>query len=312
MFSLDSKPPIDLSSLNDPRIELAGRETIPLQDVTVLILGCGGVGSVAAWILAGAGIGSIVVADRETLSSDNVRRHLGTIEDIGREKTAIVAQFVADRFPNTAIHPRTFCFRHHRDRLRFEIERSTITLVAIDDESLKHMIDSIARERANPAIFLGVHGDGWGVETIVSDVNRNTPCYGCSAESLGRYGVEIDPLRYGSNPSYAFRSPIRSDSPWRFADLRAVVAAATFAADLVVARLHADRGANNPTLVSIAQEPSAWFLPLRDIAAWSIKAWNAVPVDTRANPRCSVCSQSVDQTDLESSPLLSKNDHDRF
>ena len=47
-----------------------------LQDATVLLLGCGALGSVAADLLARAGVGHLVIVDRDVVEATNLQRQV--------------------------------------------------------------------------------------------------------------------------------------------------------------------------------------------------------------------------------------------
>lgn len=285
---------IDPLRTRDPRIGLGTRISASIADAKVLILGTGSVGSFTAWNLASQGAGSIVLADRETLAVDNVRRHIGSLDEVGISKTEVVGSFLGERFPLLDVRPRRFCFRSDLESLRRGLSECEIAIVAIDDEGLKHLIDAIARSLNRPCVFLGVHGDGWGVEAILSDVSLGTPCYGCSADSMGRIGIDCS--TNDQIPSYAIPSQGSAASEWRFADLRAIQAASALGADLASARLEANRGAGDRLSDYRESDASTWFMALRSIREWSLGPWEIARVERVLDRRCFVCGykKSVD------------------
>lgn len=67
-----------------------------LRDSSVLIIGLGGLGSAASLYLAGAGIGRLVLADRDRVEPSNLHRQiLYRTEDLGRAKTAAAIERLA-------------------------------------------------------------------------------------------------------------------------------------------------------------------------------------------------------------------------
>lgn len=59
-----------------------------LRDSSVLVIGLGGLGSAASLYLAGAGIGRLLIADRDRVEPANLQRQvLYRAEDVGRPKT---------------------------------------------------------------------------------------------------------------------------------------------------------------------------------------------------------------------------------
>lgn len=68
----------------------------------VLILGCGGIGSMTALQLAGAGIGSLTMIDDDVVEKSNLnRQYVWTNSDIGRNKVDILVKAINDRFLST-------------------------------------------------------------------------------------------------------------------------------------------------------------------------------------------------------------------
>ena len=58
-----------------------------LNNAKVLIIGAGGLGSPAAYYLAGAGVGTIGIIDADVISESNLNRQiLHAAKDIGRSK----------------------------------------------------------------------------------------------------------------------------------------------------------------------------------------------------------------------------------
>src|SRR5581483_51558 len=79
-----------------------------LRDSSALIVGVGGLGSVAALYLAGAGLGRLVLADRDRVDATNLHRQiLYRQADIGRDKTAAAAAALAALNPQVAIEQRS-------------------------------------------------------------------------------------------------------------------------------------------------------------------------------------------------------------
>lgn len=71
-----------------------------LKKHNVLFVGCGGIGSISALIVAGCGIENISLIDFDTIERSNLNRQLlFTINDIGKYKVDVVKQCINDRFP---------------------------------------------------------------------------------------------------------------------------------------------------------------------------------------------------------------------
>ena len=73
-----------------------------LQKASILIVGCGGLGSAIAVYLAASGIGKIHLVDFDTIDSSNLHRQVFyTLDDIGKPKASVLATFIKQRAPFT-------------------------------------------------------------------------------------------------------------------------------------------------------------------------------------------------------------------
>ena len=67
-----------------------------LRSASVVVLGCGGLGSWAAWSLATIGVGRLVLVDPDTVDATNLNRQLlFEAADVGRSKAALAARRLA-------------------------------------------------------------------------------------------------------------------------------------------------------------------------------------------------------------------------
>lgn len=80
---------------------LMGDEKIQkLQNATVMVVGCGAVGSFAIEALARTGIGNIIVIDFDTVEESNINRQIiATISTLNRKKVDIIQERIADINP---------------------------------------------------------------------------------------------------------------------------------------------------------------------------------------------------------------------
>lgn len=85
-----------------PEIGEAGQQK--LQNASVLVVGCGGLGSPIAVYLAASGIGKIHLVDFDTVSFSNLHRQVFyTLEDVGKPKAEVLASFLKERAPFTEV-----------------------------------------------------------------------------------------------------------------------------------------------------------------------------------------------------------------
>lgn len=75
-----------------------------LQSATVMVVGCGAVGSFAIEALARSGVGHIIVVDNDCIEATNINRQLFALTStIGQPKVDIAAQRIRDINPETDV-----------------------------------------------------------------------------------------------------------------------------------------------------------------------------------------------------------------
>ena len=86
--------------------EIGGPGQQKLKAARVLIVGAGGLGAPAALYLAAAGVGTIGIADADTVSLSNLQRQVLYAEaNVGKPKVEAAAQHLAALNPNVAVVP---------------------------------------------------------------------------------------------------------------------------------------------------------------------------------------------------------------
>jgi adenylyltransferase/sulfurtransferase len=86
--------------------EVGGPGQAKLKSARVLVVGAGGLGSPAILYLAAAGVGTIGVADFDTVSLSNLQRQIAhRTHDIGRPKTESAAEAALAINPHVRIEP---------------------------------------------------------------------------------------------------------------------------------------------------------------------------------------------------------------
>ena len=84
---------------------LFGNEKLEkLERATVMVFGCGAVGSFATESLARCGVGHLVLLDFDTVAESNINRQIFATEStLGRKKTDIARERIADINPNIKV-----------------------------------------------------------------------------------------------------------------------------------------------------------------------------------------------------------------
>jgi molybdopterin/thiamine biosynthesis adenylyltransferase len=155
-----------------------------LRDSSALIVGVGGLGSVAAQYLAGAGIGRLVVADRDVVELTNLQRQILYRQgDVGRSKPdAAIAQLAA-------LNPQVKLERS--DDWQAAIATVDIVLDCTDNLPTRFAINQACVRARKPLVSgAAIRFEG---QLAVFDARRSdSPCYAClyPAEGEGQETCE--------------------------------------------------------------------------------------------------------------------------
>jgi molybdopterin/thiamine biosynthesis adenylyltransferase/rhodanese-related sulfurtransferase len=124
-----------------------------LQSARVLVIGAGGLGSTVIPSLAGAGVGTIGIIDKDRVEESNLhRQHIHGVHDIGRSKTVSAIEAVAELNPSTRVVAR-------EDRLT---AANALTIFAEYDLVMDGSDNFVTRYLANDAAELTGIPVVWG------------------------------------------------------------------------------------------------------------------------------------------------------
>ena len=157
---------------------LLGEEALEkLRSARVALFGIGGVGSFAAEALARGGVGHITLVDGDTVSITNINRQLIALHStVGKEKTAVMAERIADISPETEVETYPVVYgAENRDLLDF----STYDYVsdAIDTVTSKLILIEEAKKAGVPVISCMGTGNKFHPERFeVTDISKTSVC----------------------------------------------------------------------------------------------------------------------------------------
>jgi sulfur carrier protein ThiS adenylyltransferase len=163
-----------------------------LRAARVGVVGLGGLGSNVAWMLARAGIGTLVLADHDVVVANNLERQFYFTDQVGLPKTEALAANLARIDPSVRLE----CFQTHIDETSLgEVFAGVDVLVeAVDSAHDKALIVAVASERLpgtpvvaasgvagygspNDIITRHLMGDVWMVGDLVSEVSAEHPLF---------------------------------------------------------------------------------------------------------------------------------------
>lgn len=158
-----------------PQIDVAGQER--LLAARVLIVGAGGLGSPAALYLASAGVGTLVLADGDTVDATNLQRQL-----LHRESSLGEAKVESGRLRLHEINPECRVIpldeRLDEQRLLAEAALADVVLDCTDNFATRHAINRACVARRKPLVSgAAIRFDG---QIAVFDARQpQAPCYHC-------------------------------------------------------------------------------------------------------------------------------------
>ncbi len=158
-----------------PQIGIEGQER--LRAARALVLGAGGLGSPAALYLASAGIGTLALADGDTVDLTNLQRQILHRNDaVGRAKVDSGAATLAALNPDCHVVP-----LHERltgEHLEQEVARADVVLDCCDNFTTRHAVNRACVRHRKPLVSgAAIRFDG---QVAVFDTRRaDAPCYHC-------------------------------------------------------------------------------------------------------------------------------------
>lgn len=158
-----------------PQIGIEGQEK--LRAARVLVLGAGGLGSPAALYLASAGVGTLVLADGDTVDLTNLQRQiLHCTAAIGQPKVVSGVATLAALNPECQVIP--LQERLVDVRLDEEVAAAAVVLDCSDNFATRHAVNSACVKHGKPLVSgAAIRFDG---QVAVFDVRQaDAPCYHC-------------------------------------------------------------------------------------------------------------------------------------
>ncbi|MBU0752460.1 MAG: molybdopterin-synthase adenylyltransferase MoeB [Gammaproteobacteria bacterium] len=158
-----------------PQIGVEGQES--LLAARVLVVGAGGLGSPAAYYLASAGVGTLVLADGDTVDLTNLQRQiLHRVDSVGQPKAESGRDTLAGLNPECHVEP--LVERLVGERLEREVAAATVVLDCSDNFATRHAINRACARFRKPLVSgAAIRFDG---QVAVFDSRRaDAPCYHC-------------------------------------------------------------------------------------------------------------------------------------
>ena len=153
--------PYRVRSLSQEALVPRGGGSLDLREKSVLLVGCGSVGSELALRLTSAGVGKLALSDPDALSEENLYRHALSAKHIGRLKSAALADEIALKHPWAETMP---C-RERLEELRDpDVLRSfDLVVIAIGAPTVERVFAGFCRDRQVGVPVLNCWLEGYGI-----------------------------------------------------------------------------------------------------------------------------------------------------
>lgn len=135
--------------------EIGGAGQQKLKEARVLIVGAGGLGAPVIQYLAAAGVGTLVIADDDTVSVSNLQRQIiHDTDSIGTAKTASAGIAVARINPHVTVIETNA--RITRDNAADEISKADIVVDGSDNFDTRYMLADACEKARKPLVTAAV------------------------------------------------------------------------------------------------------------------------------------------------------------
>ena len=149
-----------------------------LRAATVTIIGCGALGTVLANNLCRAGVGHLVIADRDYIEMNNLQRQiLFDEDDVARHLPKAIAAVEKLRKVNSDVRVEAWWKISTPMASRSLVRESDLVLDATDNFETRYLLNDVCIKYQRPWIYSGVIAS-YGVTMNI--VPGDTPCFAAS------------------------------------------------------------------------------------------------------------------------------------
>lgn len=267
--------------------QLAGRWPIEqLATNSIMVVGCGSIGSAAAEALVGYGVGRIELVDPDRFLWHNMLRHTLGAESVGRHKVTALKSHLDRRWPSQTVVAHKLDVVDQAHYARPLIENVDLVLCTADGIAPRRVVSHLARRANKPAILACVLDQGAVGEIIRLRPSPRFGCLLCLRQHLSGHGAmdaEADQeLDYGTGRVH---QPMTAVPP----DLRYMgILAGKVAVATVLESLHGDHTQRLPgEHAIIGLRPTGDLAAPFDLSKTGDVRWSQIPPPSASCPTCS-------------------------
>lgn len=256
-----------------------------LAATSVMLVGCGSIGSATAEALAGYGVGRVLLIDPDRFLWHNMIRHSLGPESVGRRKVQALRDHLKSQWPLQNVEALAFDVVSQAHLVRPLMEDVNLVICAADGIAPRRVVSHLARRAGKPAILACVLDNGSIGELLRLRPTRRFGCLLCFRAHLdasGAIDAEADQeLAYGTGRVH---QPMTAVPP----DLRLMgTLAAKAAVATLLESLHGDHTQALPgEHAVIGLRPTGDLAPPFDAKAAAGISWASIPKPREDCPSC--------------------------
>lgn len=146
-----------------------------LQNAKVLVIGCGGLGCVAAVYLAASGIGNIGLIDFDVVDESNLHRQVFyKISDIGKSKAAVLANYIEQISPFVTVNFSENAIS--KQNIFNQLKDYDIVLDCTDSLPIKYLINDACVLKDKVLVYGSLYKFDGYVATFNTLINEQRTC----------------------------------------------------------------------------------------------------------------------------------------
>lgn len=158
-----------------------GYQVEVLQNKSCVLLGCGAIGSRIAELLVKAGLGNLLLMDKEVLRAGNVSRHVLGLDHLNQNKAVGMKQLLHRINPYAKIGAIEVDIVKAPEALETMMTNSDLVLSCMGNDPAELFVSCAGSSSAKPILYSRAYLEGRLGEIFISDPPNYPSCFNCAA-----------------------------------------------------------------------------------------------------------------------------------
>jgi molybdopterin-synthase adenylyltransferase len=276
------------------RKRLDGLVPTAIERKSVLVVGCGSVGSFIASELVRAGVRTLCLVDPDDVEWANLSRTVYAHRDLGKPKVEALREHLLSIFPDISVTTHAVTVQDLGEQFGPLLDAADIVLSAVDQPAANGRVNRLSHSAQKPVVFVGLYRGAKGGE-VITTLPGKTACYHCSTGGVRKVFEEESQEVVRTQRDYGTNRLIAEVALG--SDIHFVCAAAV---KIVLSMLA--RGSLGPlgdfmdrqleecgNFVVFGMEPEYYLFPSTHSNAVGQYAFQSIWLSTASDPLCEVC-----------------------